>query len=1220
METKIKIFNGSRREILAGILAISLVFSTFSLPQAENLSADISTFELDILDNVKPELTQKTADAENLIKKDTDTLTTDSKKFKSEIPKDSENSLMLGNSDREELRYFNHGARIVNGTFSGNKIIYKDIWSHTDLLVTTLENGIKEDLILKNNQAPLQFEYLVETVGLRLELTPDGGFEFLDRFGKKKFYTPAPDLTDATGQKITTGISYDLNWEKNTTSITADSIQQIETEAEEIIESENSTTLTEEVSETTPTEEVVQPIKIARPRVATPVETETTLAEEAGQSTTDSIQQTETEAEEVAEPEEIVETEETSETLTEPVVEASTEEINTTPIDEITVVEEAETTLVEEVLTEETPAEEVGQSTTDSIQQTEAEAEEVAKTEEIIELEETSETPTEPVVEDSAEPETIETEETSETPVEEINTTPIEETPAEEIVEPAEEIVEVEPIAFFQNFLPKFLRADILATGRQDFENSTQNSEQLRQADGSILRRYKLKLTVTNVANLTYPLDLDPSTFVQTSDESIAQAAEEVSDPTAAVTTIGRNLTTNDLTVRGTLTTSGTNLSIDSGLFYMDSVNDRVGIGTTAPLSKLGLLGNFSIGATYGAIAAPTSGLIVEGNVGIGVTAPLSKLGLLGNFSIGATYGAIAAPTSGLIVEGNVGIGVTVPNSKLEISGDIRIATGSGGQIFFADGSSMSSAALGSSASLSNTTDAIITSDSDVNASGDIILKTGNSDRLHILNNGNVGIGTTAPAVALDVDGQIRVGQVTTANMPTCNSSNLGSFIFDTDNDRPYTCTAAGGGNWKPLDSDYDKDGITDTIDTDDTNANDATAVAADVLSGKTLYAGGASVTGSLANCSSEGSQTCYATGTYYAGTSKTVSNSATSQSVGYYPAFNLATVDTDLVAGNIASGVNIFGVAGNNNVIDTTTGTATAADILTGKVAWVDGLSVSGTISPTVTGNLVGIDADLATGNIKSGKTIFGVAGSSNVVDTSTGTIDSTARIRSGYTAWSDGTSYAGSLANCGAGGTACYASGGKWYASEAGESTSATQTNVYVDGTARYITTDLCNAAKENQCFVSTSGGYYAFGGECADSTTGTKTNCYVDTTAKYVDSNACSATSNTGYCYMNTSTLSGKDADLAAGNILSGKTVFGVAGSLITCSPDQCIKSDGSCGTVQVYWRSIINSCNDVDYPYNNYGWYSLTTQETWSTSNYHYIAGNSGTCVKVQWRCL
>jgi len=63
--------------------------------------------------------------------------------------------------------------------------------------------------------------------------------------------------------------------------------------------------------------------------------------------------------------------------------------------------------------------------------------------------------------------------------------------------------------------------------------------------------------------------------------------------------------------------------------------------------------------------------------------------------------------------------------------------------------------------------------------------------------------------------------------------------------------------------------------------------------------------------CASQGSQSCYATGTYYAGTTQTVSNVATAQSAGYYAAFNLATVDADLTAGNIKNGINIFGVAG---------------------------------------------------------------------------------------------------------------------------------------------------------------------------------------------------------------------------------------------------------------------------------------------------------------------
>src|SRR3990167_2705152 len=114
------------------------------------------------------------------------------------------------------------------------------------------------------------------------------------------------------------------------------------------------------------------------------------------------------------------------------------------------------------------------------------------------------------------------------------------------------------------------------------------------------------------------------------------------------------------------LTTGGSDrLTIDS--------SGNVGIGTIAPLSKLGVVGNASIGATYGAFAGPTSGLAIEGNVGIGTISPLSKLGVVGNARIGATYGAFAGPTSGLAIEGNVGIGTISPLSKLGVVGNASI-------------------------------------------------------------------------------------------------------------------------------------------------------------------------------------------------------------------------------------------------------------------------------------------------------------------------------------------------------------------------------------------------------------------------------------------------------------------------------------------------------------------------------------------------------------------
>lgn|GEM_PF-6182448 len=66
----------------------------------------------------------------------------------------------------------------------------------------------------------------------------------------------------------------------------------------------------------------------------------------------------------------------------------------------------------------------------------------------------------------------------------------------------------------------------------------------------------------------------------------------------------------------------------------------------------------------------------------------------------------------------------------------------------------------------------------------------------------------------------------------------------------------------------------------------------------------------------------------------------------GYHDGTGYVIGDADLVAANIKSGANIYGVAGNANVVDTSPGTAVAGDILAGKVAFVDGAQLTGTMT----------------------------------------------------------------------------------------------------------------------------------------------------------------------------------------------------------------------------------------------------------------------------------
>jgi len=117
----------------------------------------------------------------------------------------------------------------------------------------------------------------------------------------------------------------------------------------------------------------------------------------------------------------------------------------------------------------------------------------------------------------------------------------------------------------------------------------------------------------------------------------------------------------------------------------------------------------------------------------------------------------------------------------------------------------------------------------------------------------------------------------------------------------------------------------------------------------------------------------------------------------GYHNGSGKVQGDTDLVTGNIKKDVNIFGVAGDPNVANTSSGDAVAGEIFNGKKVWVDGSEVTGTMTdngavaytPTTTEQTVSAgyhngsgkvqgDPDLTSGNIKSGVSIFSVAGTS--------------------------------------------------------------------------------------------------------------------------------------------------------------------------------------------------------------------------------------------------
>ena len=150
------------------------------------------------------------------------------------------------------------------------------------------------------------------------------------------------------------------------------------------------------------------------------------------------------------------------------------------------------------------------------------------------------------------------------------------------------------------------------------------------------------------------------------------------------------------------------------------------------------------------------------GNVGVRSLSPGSQLSVQGNAAIGGTYHGTAAPTDGLIVEGNVGIGTSAVAAgvslhvaqAIDINHDTWVLYQSlGGHLLTLTGSGGTNGGGPSGNTLidfSASKDLHFTSSTDTNLSG-------LSSHMVIRgDNGNVGIGTNSPLSPLHVVGTTR--------------------------------------------------------------------------------------------------------------------------------------------------------------------------------------------------------------------------------------------------------------------------------------------------------------------------------------------------------------------------------------------------------------------------------------------------------------------------------
>jgi fibronectin-binding autotransporter adhesin len=178
-----------------------------------------------------------------------------------------------------------------------------------------------------------------------------------------------------------------------------------------------------------------------------------------------------------------------------------------------------------------------------------------------------------------------------------------------------------------------------------------------------------------------------------------------------------------------------------------DGSGDSVTVGTSSIVYSIGssTVGNWT-----------STGLMVGSS-----KAALDKLDVYGATAIGTSYaGTTAAPTNGLIVQGNVAIGTSTANGALNVNGTVTATTFSGSGAGLTNiGTSALSGTVGTGNGGTGT-NTVFTQGSVVFAGASGVYSQDNSNFFWDGTNHRLGIGTAVPLYTLDIIGQVAVGPV----------------------------------------------------------------------------------------------------------------------------------------------------------------------------------------------------------------------------------------------------------------------------------------------------------------------------------------------------------------------------------------------------------------------------------------------------------------------------